>query len=111
MLSPRSFAEPLDVELELVVEHRLEPPARDVALGLPIDGVAHLHVVSGDALRDRARRAAHAEEPADHFLPGADLGEGAVPARVEIDLQRLRMRINRFLFHIAADPSPLVADC
>ena len=34
---------------------------------------------------------------------GADLYERPVPARIEIDLQRLRMRINRFLFHVAAD--------
>ena len=49
------------------------------------------------------RRAADAEKPAHHLLPGADLGERPIPARIEIDLQRLRMRINRFLFHLVAD--------
>ena len=95
--------EPLDVEIKLVVEHCLQPPARDITLRVPINGVAHLHIVSRDALRDRPRGAADAEKPAYHLLPGADLGERSVPTRIEVDPQRLRMCINRFLFHIIPD--------
>ena len=40
-----------------------------------------------------------AEEPAHHFLPGADLGERAVASRVQIDPQRFRMRI----LHVIVD--------
>ncbi len=94
------LSEPLHVQFKLPVEHRLQPPARDVALRMPIDGVAHFHVVGRHALRDRPRRAADAEEPAHHLLPGADLRKRPVPARIEIDLQRLRMRIDEFLFHV-----------
>src|SRR4030095_7015877 len=90
-------------EIELPVKHRLQPLARDIALSMPINGVAHFHVVSRHALGDCPRRAADAEKPAHHLLPGADLRERSVPARIEIDLQRLRMRINCFLFHVAAD--------
>src|SRR5437016_11314171 len=103
--------EPLDVEVELVVEHCLEPPARDITLRVPINGVAHFHVVSRDALRDRPGGAADAEKPAHDLLPGADLGERSVPARIEIDPQRLRMRINRFLFHVATDLALPTTEC
>ena len=103
--------EPLDVEIELAVEHRLQPPARDITLRVSIDSVTHFHVVSRHALRDRAGRAADAEKPAHHLLPGADLRERPVPARIEIDLQRLRMRINRFLFHVAADLAFPAMEC
>jgi len=47
------------------------------------------------------------KEPARDLLPGTDLRERPVPARIEIDLQRLRMRINRFLFHVVIDSVPL----
>jgi hypothetical protein len=33
------------------------------------------------------------KEPADHLLPGADLGERAIAALIEIDAQRLRVRV------------------
>src|SRR6266436_9487955 len=101
--------EALHIEIELVVEHCLEPPARDITLRVPINGVAHFHVVSRDALRDRPGGAADTEKPAHHLLAGADLRERSVPARIEIDLQRLRMRINRFLFHVAADLARLTS--
>ena len=65
--------------------------------------VPHFHVVRRHTLRDRPRRAADAEKPTHHVLPGTDLRERPVPARIEIDLQRLRMRINCFLFHVAPD--------
>src|SRR4029434_5855345 len=46
--------EALDVELKFVIEHRLQPVARNVAVRVSVDGVAHLHVVSRHALCDRA---------------------------------------------------------
>ncbi len=62
----------------LVVEHRLEALSTDIAAARTVDGVGDGHVVRRDALGDRARGAAHPEEPAGHFLPRADLGEGPV---------------------------------
>src|SRR5207245_8053486 len=103
------FAKPLDVEVELVVEHCLQPPPRDITLRVSINGVAHFHVVSRDALRDRPSGAADAEKPAHHLLSGADFRKRSVPARIEVDPQRLRMRINRFLFHVAADSARLAS--
>ena len=50
-------AEPVQVELELVVEHRLEPAHRDVAVGLAVDRVADGHVVGRDRLGHRPGRA------------------------------------------------------
>src|SRR6266480_3714096 len=67
------FPKPLHVEIEFAVEHRLQPIARYVTLGVSIDSVAHFHVVSRHALRDGSRRTADAEKPAHDLLPGADL--------------------------------------
>src|SRR5207247_5814553 len=89
--------EPLDVEVELVVEHCLQPPARDITLGVPINGVAHFHVVSRDAFGDSPRGAADAERTAHYLLASADLRERSVSARMEVDPQRLLIRFNRFL--------------
>src|SRR5204862_4739239 len=91
--------QPLDVELKFVVEHRLEPTARNVAVSVAVDGVAHFHVVSRHALGDCSRGAADPEKPADYFLSRTDLGKGTVPARIEINPERLGMGIDRFLFH------------
>jgi hypothetical protein len=82
-----------------VIEHRLQPGARNVSVGVPIDGVAYFHVVSRHALRDCPGSAADPEKPAHHFLSRANFGKGSVPARIEIDPERLGMGINRFLFH------------
>src|SRR5438093_13540956 len=89
--------QPLHIEVEFAVEHRLQPVARNVAVSVPVDGVAHFHVVSRHALGDCARSTADSEKPAHHFLSRADLGKGAVPARIEIDLERLGMGIDYFL--------------
>ncbi len=78
--------EALEVQGVLVIEHRLEPRPADVALRLAVDGVADRHVVGRHALGHGARGPADPEEPADHLLPGADLGEGAVAVRVQVDL-------------------------
>src|SRR5207253_6836069 len=82
-----------------VIEYRLEPGTRNIAFSVPVDGVAHLHVISRHALGDRPRGAADPEKPAHHFLPRADLGKSAVPTRIEINLERLGMGIDRCLFH------------
>ncbi len=79
--------EPLAQQAELVIEHRVRALLADVALARPVDGVAERHVVGRHRLGDRAGRAADAEEPSGHFLPGADLGERAVETRVEVDLR------------------------
>src|SRR5439155_9880965 len=91
--------QPLHIEIKFAVEHRLEPVARNVAVSVTVDGIAHLHVISRHALRDCPGSATDAEKPAHHFLACADLGKSAVPARIEIDLQRLGMGIEWFLFH------------
>ena len=85
------IAEPVDVELEFLVQHALEPRGRHVPVRLAVDSVANGHVIGGDRLRDGAGRAAHAEEPAHHLLAGPDLGERPVPARIEVDAQGLLM--------------------
>ena len=72
-----------------MVEHGLEAAQGDVALGLAVDGVAHLHVVGRHGLGDRSRGAAGPEEPAGDLLTSTDLGDGPVPAGVEVDLQGL----------------------
>ncbi len=93
VVSPRLSRSRLEVQRVLVVEHRFQPLPANVAIALAIDGVAHGHVVGRHALGDRARRPADAEEPADHFLPGADLGKRAIAALIEIGGQRLAFRI------------------
>ena len=82
-------AEPVDVELEFLVEHALQPADGDVPVGLAVDGVADGHVVGRHRLGDRPGRAADPEEPADDLLAGPDLGDRAVPARIQVDAQRL----------------------
>ena len=77
------------IQALLVREHLLEPLAADVALTVTVDRVADLHIVGRHTLRNRAGGAACLEKPATDFLPGANLGEGAVTAGVEIDLQGL----------------------
>src|SRR5438105_7068482 len=85
------FPEPFHVEIELAVEHGLQPPARDITLGVPVNGVAYFHVVRRHTFGDGSGRAADAKKPAYHLLPGADLGKGSVPAWIEIDPERFRM--------------------
>src|SRR5207344_988996 len=94
------IAEPVDVELEFLVEHALEPSRGHVPVCLAVDSIADGHVVSGDRLRDGACSAAHPEEPPHDLLAGADLGNRPVPARIEVDSQGLLMRVG---FMSAAD--------
>ena len=97
VVSPRLRVEALDQQTELVVEHRVEAVLADVAVARAVDGVAEGHVVGRHGLGDGAGGAADAEEPARHLLAGADLGERAVVARVQVDLQRLLMGVHSLL--------------
>ena len=94
-----TYTQPLHVEIKLTVEHRLQPVARNVAVSVPVDGVAHFHVVSRHALRDCPRGAADPEKPAHYLLARANLCKSAVPTRIEINLERFGMGIDRCLFH------------
>ncbi len=99
--------QPLHVEVELMVQHVLQPPRRDVPLGLAVDRVADRHVVSGHGLGHGARGAADPEEPAHDLLAGPDLRDRPVPARVQVDAQCLLVRIGLMrdeLRHASPDP-------
>ena len=93
VVSPRGFAQAFEVELVFVFEHRFETGARDVAFGVAVDRVADGHVVGRHRLGDGAGGGPGAEEPAHDFLAGPDFGEGAVAAVVEVDAQRLAVRV------------------
>src|SRR5437588_6296269 len=84
--------ETLDEQFVFVIEHRLEASAAHVAIGRSVNGIAERHVVGGHGFRDRAGSAAHMEKTAGHLLSGADLREGPILLRIEIDLERLLVR-------------------
>src|SRR5450755_163459 len=84
-LVSKFFIQPLDQQIVLVVQHRLEPVATDIAVGCSINGVAKRHVVGRHRLGDRSRSAADMKESSSDLLAGADLGEGPILLRVEID--------------------------
>ena len=92
-------AEPLEIEPLLVVEHRLEPLAADVALAGAVNRVADLHVVRRDALGDRAGGGAGVEKPAHDLLARADLGERAVETGIQVDPEGLVPRRNGMWSH------------
>ena len=98
--------EPLDEQPVLVFEHRLQAGPADVAIAVPVDGVAEGHVVGRHGLGDGAGRASDAEEPARHFLARANLGERAVFDGIQVHLERLGVRVGLFLCHVwtCADP-------
>src|SRR5262249_51045521 len=80
-----SRPEPLHEHRIFALEHRLKALATHVALGRPVERVAHHGVVCGDRLRYRPRGTADAEEPAGDFLPGADLCKRSVLRGIEVD--------------------------
>jgi hypothetical protein len=57
-----------------------------------------LPILSGD--HDGPRCTTHPEEPACHFLAGANRGQGTVAGFVEIQLQRLLLNGDGFLTHV-----------
>ena len=85
----------------LVIEHRVQTGAADIALGVPVNGVADRHVISRDGFGNGARRAANAKKPARHFLAGANLGEGSVFIGVQVDLKGFLMRAKDFACHVS----------
>ena len=102
-LRPALGGQTIDQQLVLVLQHLLQALARDVTLGMAVDGVADPHVVGRHALGDGARGTPGLEEMADDLLPRPDLGERAVGGTVEVDGQRLafggRARIRGLLVH------------
>ena len=84
--------EPFDQQPVLVVEHCLESHPADIALSRPIDCIAERHVVGRHRLGHRPGGPAYMEKTTGDFLPGADLGEGPVFLRIEIDLERFFVR-------------------
>ena len=82
-----------------MVEHGAKALAADVAGGVAVNRVAHGHVVRRNGFGDRARGAAGVKEPTGHLLSGPDFGEGAVTFGVEIDFERLLIRVQDFVGH------------
>jgi len=100
-----ALAQALEIQAVLVLEHALQALAADVALAAAVDRVADRHVVRRDALGDGPGSAAGAEEPAHDLLSGTDLGERTVAALVEIDGERLLVRVDRMCFRHAGTAS------
>ncbi len=82
-----------------MVEHPDQPFPAHVPFARPVDGIAERHVVGRHRLGDRSRRAADTEEPAGDLLAGANLGEGAIGHRIDVDGERLSVRIDRIGSH------------
>ena len=95
------LVEPLQEQIELVIEHGLEAFAADITVGRAVNRIADGHVVGGNGFGDGARSAADVKKPAGDFLAGADLGKGAVFLRVEIDLRRLLAGVLFLIGHIS----------
>jgi hypothetical protein len=93
------FVEPLEQQVEFMIQHGLQTLAADVTVGRAVNRVADGHVVGGNGFRNRAGRLADVEEPARDFLTRADLGERAVFFRVEVDLERLLAGVQFFAVH------------
>ena len=83
----------------LVVQHRLQPRAADKMRRGPVERVADVLVVCRNRFGDGGRGLADVKKPAGHLLPGADLREGAVPGRIQIDLESLFLGAVRILDH------------
>ena len=78
-------------QVELLLQHALQPRPRDIASVRrgTVYLVAEFHVVGRHRLGDGAGGGARLEKPARDLLARADLDQGAVFQRVEIDRQRL----------------------
>ena len=85
-------AEPVQVELELAVQHRLQPAHRDVAVGLAVDGVADRHVVRRHRLGDRARPRRRPGRTSARPPGRRRSRRWCRTSGVEVDLQRLLQR-------------------
>ena len=71
----------------LMIQHGDEPVPRNIAGTVSVDGITHLHVVSGNALRHGPGSPAHPEKPGRRLLAGADFREGAVFGGIKIELE------------------------
>ena len=65
------------------------------------------HVKSSTAMRlseicDGAGGATDTKEPANDFLAGSDFGKGAIPARVQVDLESLVVGVQFLVVHQAS---------
>ena len=100
--------ETLQEQTKFVVEHGGDALLADVAFAGAVNRITEGHVVGAHRLGDGAGGAADAEKPPGHFLPSANFGEGPVEARIQIDLQRLLVRVEDFSFHKSDgdDPPP-----
>ena len=100
--------EALDEQPVLVFEHRLQAGSADVAIALPVDGVAEDHVVGRHGLGDGPGGPTDAEEPARHLLSRTNLGERAVFDGIQVHLERLGVRVGLFLCHVWTCADPLI---
>ena len=94
-----TVTQPVDIELILVVEHRLQPTHRYVPIGFAVDGVAHGHVVGRYGLGDRPGGTPYPEKPSGDLLARPDLRDRPVPPRIQVDPQRLLMGIGAEVAH------------
>src|SRR5947208_6875111 len=79
----------LDEKIVFMDEHFLETNTTDVAIRSSINCIAECHVVGRHGLGDGAGSAADAKESTRYFLASANLGEGPVLGRTQIDAERL----------------------
>src|ERR1700722_10098342 len=70
---------------ELMLQHGLQALAANVVPGESVNAIADSHVISGNGFGDGACGFADVKEPAGYLLAGADFGECAKLAGVEID--------------------------
>src|SRR5262249_7231297 len=73
----------------LMIEHCLEPQSANVAVARSVNGVAECHVIGRHGLGDCAGCSAHAKESARYLLSRANFREGAIPRRIQIDMEGL----------------------
>jgi len=89
----------LQQQIILVPPHGVKALAADIPIRRPITRVAHRHIVGRDGFGDGPGGAAGAEEPARHFLSGADFGKRAIPPRILIDALGFLASIQQFISH------------
>ena len=98
LLNPEFCVEPLQQKIVFVVEHRPQTGTADVTVGRSINRVTEGHVVGRHRFGDGACRTAHTEKSTRYFLARANLGECAVLADVQVDLENLFVGANLHLW-------------
>src|SRR5215469_2111109 len=89
--------EPLQHQAILKVEHRQQPLFRYIAGPCAVNIVADYLVISGNCLGDCSRCRAHTQEPPRHFLTRSNFRQRSVNRSVEIQRERLAVRVAHFL--------------